>query len=237
MSVIRIIRFLIIFVLLQLSGKVVSAQGCLINAPQYSLSSDTVSWSLSVEAGHSCTRGVRFSDVYLESLTLLSPPQFGKVDVQGFGFIYSPKADFHGRDSFALALLGAVYRNRGSSTIYVSTFVSPSGMRIAAPPINGTSSPISFTTPLNGATVSGSSVNLTTTVSYAVTSVQFVIGGIDVGYLIGGANIGLAIMSPPYETTWDSTTVADGSYMLHAVAKDVVGNYKIASVIVIVANK
>jgi hypothetical protein len=240
MSVARIISqniSLIIFVMSLLSARGASAQGCLVDAPQYNLSNDTVTWSLSVVAGSSCIHGVRFGNVHFESLKLISPPQFGKVELQGSGFIYSPNPDFQGRDSFALAVFGTVYGNRGSSTVHVTAFVAPSGTQISPARINAASQPVLFTTPPNGATVSGSIVNLAVAVSYAVESVQFVVGGINVGYIIGGNNVGSAVVSPPYATVWDSTTVTDGSYMLHAVAKDIAGNYKTTSVFVIVKNK
>jgi hypothetical protein len=151
--------------------------------------------------------------------------------------MYSLKSDFQGRDSFALAVLGAVYGNRGSSTIYVTAFVGPSGTPITSPPINAALQPVLFTAPSNGATVSGSLVNLMVAASYPIESVQFVAGGINVGYIIGGDNIAPAVMSPPYATVWDSTTTADGAHMLHAVAKDIAGNYKTTSILVIVKNK
>ena len=67
---------------------------------------------------------------------------------------------------------------------------------------HGYSPPVSFTAPSNGATVSGSLVNLTAAVSDAVESVQFVLGGINVGYIIGGENVGATLTSPPYATVW-----------------------------------
>jgi hypothetical protein len=240
MPVARIIRqniSLIILVMALLSARDAPAQGCLIDAPQYTLTNDTVAWSLSVVAGASCIHGVRFGNVHFESLKLISQPRFGKVELQGFGFIYTPKSDFQGRDSFALAVLGAVYGNRGSSTICVTAFVAPSGTQVTPPPINAAFQPVLFTSPSNGATVSGPTVNLTMAVSYPLESVQFIFGGINVGYIIGGENIGSAVVSPPYATVWDSMTVVDGSYMIHAMAKDIAGNYKTTSVLVIVKNK
>ena len=259
MALARIIRrnvFLIIFALSLLSGTGASAQPCPVHAPQYSLTEDTVSWSMTILVGRSCIQGVRFGNVHFESLKLVSPPQSGKVELLGSGFIYSPKADFQGQDSFSLAVLGSVDGKRGSSTIQVTVLVSRSGSPNAAPPTvsadaldsnsqsaagnttaHGYSPPVSFTAPSNGATVSGSLVNLTAAVSDAVESVQFVLGGINVGYIIGGENVGATLTSPPYATVWDSTRVADGSYMLHAVAKYTSGNYRSSSVFVTVKNK
>ena len=77
---------------------------------------------------------------------------------------------------------------------------------------------VSLTAPSSGATVSGSSVTLTATASdnVAVISVQF---------KVDGTNIGGAITSSPYTTTWNSTGVSDGSHTLYAVARDTSNNY------------
>jgi hypothetical protein len=242
--------FLTVFILWLVSGRVASAQSCLVDAPRYNLAEDTVSWSMTTASGHNCIRGVRFSNVQFESLKLTSPPQFGEVVLHGSGFIYSPKADFHGQDSFSMTVLGAVNGKRGSSTIQVAVSVTPTGIRDAAPKsvtpgsvpdrISTTINPsitadttppsVSFTTPSDGATVSGSLVTLTATASddVAVANVQFI---------ISGKNIGSAVTSPPYATVWDSTRVADGSYTLYAVARDTSGNYRTSSVRVTVKNQ
>jgi hypothetical protein len=200
---------------------------------------------MTMASGHSCIRGVRFSNVQFESLKLTSLPQFGEVVLHGSGFIYSPKADFHGQDSFSITVLGAVNGKRGSSTIHVT--VSVSDIRDASPmsatpgsvpatsitpSITADTTPpsVSFTAPSDGATVSGSLVTLTATASdnVALAKVQFI---------ISGKNIGSAVTSPPYATVWDSTRVADGSYTLYAVAQDTSGNYRTSSVRVTVKNK
>jgi hypothetical protein len=202
---------------------------------------------MTMASGHNCIRGVRFSNIQFESLKLTSLPQFGEVVLHGSGFIYSPKADFHGQDSFSITVLGAVNGKRGSSTIHVTVSVTPSGTRDATPisatpgsvpatsippSITADSTPpsVSFTAPSDGATVSGSLVTLTATASdnVAVANVQFI---------SSGKTIGSAVTSPPYATVWDSTRVADGSYTLYAVAQDTSGNYRTSSVRVTVKNK
>jgi hypothetical protein len=87
----------------------------------------------------------------------------------------------------------------------------------------------SLTAPSSGAAVSGSSVTLSATTSgnVAVTGVQF---------KVDGTNIGSAITSSPYTTTWNSTGVADGSHALYAVAEDTLGNYATSSIGVTVEN-
>ncbi len=88
---------------------------------------------------------------------------------------------------------------------------------------------VSLTVPSNGATVGGQSVTLTATASdnVAVQSVQF---------KVDGTNIGSAITSSPYTTTWNSTGVGDGSHTLYAVAEDTSGNIATSSVSVTVDN-
>jgi hypothetical protein len=87
---------------------------------------------------------------------------------------------------------------------------------------------VSLTAPTSGSTVAGT-VTLSATASdnVAVQSVQF---------KVDGTNIGSAITSSPYTTTWNSTGVADGSHMLYAVAEDTVGNYATSSISITVEN-
>ena len=53
---------------------------------------------------------------------------------------------------------------------------------------------------------------------------------------VDGANIGSAITSSPYTTTWDSTGVGDGTHTLYAVAEDIAGNYATSSISITVRN-
>jgi hypothetical protein len=103
-----------------------------VDAPRYNLLEDTVTWSMTIANGRSCIRGVRFSNIQFESLKLVSPPQSGEVVLRGSGFIYSPKADFNGRDQFSLLVVGLVRGQRGSSTIQVN--VSDSSTQRPVPP-------------------------------------------------------------------------------------------------------
>lgn len=74
-----------------------------------------------------------------------------------------------------------------------------------------TVSTINITTPANNATVSGTT-NITASVTPAygvsVSSVQF---GID------GVNLGSPVTTTPYQISWDSTKVANGSYNITAI--------------------
>ena len=230
-----------------LCGHGASAQTCLVDAPRYSLTGDTVSWVMTIASGRSCLHGVRFANVQFERLELLSPPQSGVVELQGSGFIYSPAADFRGEDSFSLGVLGVIKGKRGNSTIKVVVTVASSGSRNANSPAvmrapasslsdrssdSRDNSPpaVSIVTPTEGARISGSSVALVADASdnVAVAYVQFI---------VSGKNVSSAVNSPPYATVWDSTAVPDGSYMLYAVAQDTSGNYGTSSVRITVRNK
>ena|GEM_PF-2013204 len=76
---------------------------------------------------------------------------------------------------------------------------------------------VSMTAPSAGASVSGTSVTLSATASdnVGVSSVQF---------KLDGSNIGSADTTSPYSTTWDSTTVPNGTHTITATARDAAGN-------------
>ncbi len=76
---------------------------------------------------------------------------------------------------------------------------------------------VSMTAPANGTTVSGSSVTVSANASdnVGVSGVQF---------KLDGANLGAEDTTSPYSVTWNSTTAANGSHTLTAVARDAAGN-------------
>jgi hypothetical protein len=75
---------------------------------------------------------------------------------------------------------------------------------------------VSLTTPAAGASVTG-------TVTVAANASDDV-GVIGVQFKLGGANLGPEDTTSPYAVSWDTTTVAEGSYTLTAVARDAAGN-------------
>ena len=88
---------------------------------------------------------------------------------------------------------------------------------------------VSLTAPSSGADVSGSSVTLTAFASddVGIQSVQF---------QIDGTNLGSAITSAPYTTTWNSTGVSDGTHTITAIVTNVVGAQNSATKSVTVEN-
>jgi hypothetical protein len=93
----------------------------------------------------------------------------------------------------------------------------------AAPSIN-------ITAPAGGSTVSASmTVTASASDNVAVAGVQF---------LLDGAPLGAEDTSAPYEAGWNTTTAADGSHTLTAVARDGAGNTTVsAAIAVTVANQ
>jgi len=85
------------------------------------------------------------------------------------------------------------------------------------PPVADTTAPtISMTAPTNGSSVSG-----ITTISANASDNNGVAG---VQFLINGNNLGIEDTTPPYSTSWNTTSVANGAHALSARARDFSGN-------------
>jgi Chitobiase/beta-hexosaminidase C-terminal domain/PASTA domain len=81
------------------------------------------------------------------------------------------------------------------------------------------------TAPAAGAAVSGTTAQLSATASDAISgvaSVQFQVR--PDGSLGAFSNAGLPVATPPYDATWDTTTVVSGDYELRAFVTDLAGN-------------
>ncbi len=88
---------------------------------------------------------------------------------------------------------------------------------------------VSITTPApQGAVVNG-------TVALAATAADNV-GVVGVQFKVGQTDIGSEDTTSPYQASWNSTSVADGSYTLTAVARDSAGNTEQSTVLVTVQN-
>jgi hypothetical protein len=124
-----------LLVLFSLGIRAALAGECLISGPRYQLQSDTVEWRMKIRSGQSCLRGVRLKDVAIDTIHLISPPQFGRITLPGWGFSYTAKSDFQGEDSFAVGVSGAIKRVSGTSTIriVVSIVGTPQTPGLAVP--------------------------------------------------------------------------------------------------------
>lgn len=98
------------------------------------------------------------------------------------------------------------------------------GDNCANPP-DTTAPSVSLTAPTNGATVSGSSVNISATASddVGVSKVEFYIN----------SSLVATDMTSTYGITWDSTGVANGSYTLTAKAYDAANNVTTSSTVTV----
>src|SRR5262249_49787828 len=93
------------------------SRSCLATGPRYALATDTVEWSMRIGSGQHCIQGLRFSDIAIEYVRLVSLPQSGEVIVQGPSFTYTARSQFQGWDAFAISVSGLANRKSGSSTI------------------------------------------------------------------------------------------------------------------------
>jgi uncharacterized protein (TIGR03790 family) len=102
---------------------------------------------------------------------------------------------------------------------------------VSGPAASDTTPPtVSMTAPANGATVAGTvPVSATATDNVAMAGVQFQLDGANLGAMVTGAG-------PSYSVSWNTTTAANGTHTLSAVATDTSGNTATSSVSVTVNN-
>jgi|GEM_PF-6503273 hypothetical protein len=133
---------------------------------------------------------------------------------------------------------GGYHPNAGAVGTYALGLTAPSQKySIIAVEVKGkdvtpdtTPPTVSMTAPANGATVSGSSVTVSATASDNV-------GVAGVQFKLDGGNLGAEVTTSPYSVTWNTTSAANGSHTLSAVARDAAGNTATAvNVSVTVAN-
>src|SRR5947207_9450762 len=87
-----------------------SAQSCFVGAQMYRLNFDSVHWTMKIGSGQSCVGGFRVSNVLLDNVRLVVPPETGHVTLQGPGFTYKAKSGFQGEDSFTVVISGQFQR-------------------------------------------------------------------------------------------------------------------------------
>ena len=99
----------------------------------------------------------------------------------------------------------------------------------AAVTVDNQAPTVGVTAPSAGANVSGASVNVAASASdnVAVAGVQF---------RLDGQNLGAEDTTAPYSVSWDSTTAANGSHNLTAIARDSAGNSTTATTVPVTVN-
>jgi chitodextrinase len=109
----------------------------------------------------------------------------------------------------------------------VSAQSSPAATATTLPP-DTTPPTVSMTAPVSNSTVSGTvTVSATATDSVGVANVQF---------QVNGANLGSAQTISPYSVNWTTTSIANGSYTLTAIATDNYGNTATSSPVTVTVN-
>ncbi len=100
-------------------------------------------------------------------------------------------------------------------------------------PADTTAPTVSITAPANAASVSGSTVSITANASdnVGVAGVKFYLDSAPPNGQLGNEDT-----TSPYATTWDTTTLANGSHTLRAVARDAAGNTTTSAVITVNVN-
>ena len=120
-------------------------------------------------------------------------------------------------------------RNPSSSDIFVVVDAFDITAEVGGGGPDTTPPSVAISAPAAGASVSGNvTVSATASDDDAIAGVQF---------QLDGAPVGAEDTTTPYSITWDTTTVADGSHTLTAIARDAAGNTATsAAVTVTVAN-
>jgi hypothetical protein len=122
-----------------------------------------------------------------------------------------------------------IYSRALSAAQIQTDMTTPVGGGVPAP-VDNVSPTVSMTAPASGATVSGSTVAVSASASDNV-------GVAGVQFKLDGVSLGAEDTTAPYATTWNSTSVANGSHTLSAVARDAAGNLATAtSITVTVSN-
>lgn len=148
--------------------------------------------------------------VYLDDALVATIDAYAESETVG-AVMYTAAGLPAGRHSLSIE---ATYTKHVLSSDYyvvVDAFDVTSGAMVDTTPPT-----VAITEPTDGQPVIGS-------VTVAATSSDDV-GVLGVQFLVDGAQIGNEDTSAPYSVQWDTTTVANGSHVLTAVARDVAGN-------------
>ena len=137
-------------------------------------------------------------------------------------------AGFIGAPGIPHAVVGSptgtnLFSVKGPNVSALTTLFSVAGKRIDFTPPKAT-----ITSPLAGATVSGTvPVTATATDNVGVTSLQIQLDDI---------NLGLASASSPLTVSWNTTLSTAGSHRLTAIARDLAGNVGTSAVVLVTVN-
>jgi hypothetical protein len=149
------------------------------------------------------------------------PNNFFPATMNDVGFVNFSGGDYHLAASSAYKNAGTDGRDVGADIDSVNSATAGAisgnaGSPPPPPPPDTTPPSVSITAPANGATVS-------TTVTVSANASDNV-GVAGVQFYVDGATLGAEDTAGPYSVSWDTTSVANGSHSLTAIARDAAGN-------------
>ncbi|HLG18425.1 MAG TPA: Ig-like domain-containing protein [Bdellovibrionota bacterium] len=176
----------------------------------YPASGATVSGTLSVSATASDINGVAGVQFKLDGGNLGAEITTGTF----YSISWNTTSVTNGSHSLSAVARDAAGNTATASAVNVT--VSNSSLDTSPPAV-------SMTSPASGATVSGTlSVSATASDNIGVAGVQF---------KLDGANLGAEDTTSPYSISWNTTSTANGSHSLSAVARDAAGNTATSSAV------
>ena len=172
----------------------------------------TLNWSASND-----NVGVTAYNVYRSTTSGFTPAPANRIAVVNSGTTYADSGLAAGTYYYRVTAVDAAGNESAPSPQAQGTATSD-----VDPPT------VSMTAPANGANVSGT-INLQASASDNV-------GVAGVQFLRGGQNLGAEDTAAPYDITWDTRTVANGTYQLAARARDAAGNQRTSATITVTVN-
>jgi hypothetical protein len=100
-------------------GAAVAGGTCLLHPQPFKLQSDTVRWSIKINAGGECIQGLRWSTTMIDAIAITEQPKAGRLVIQGPSFRYFSDPGARGTDSFILSISGTSLHVKGTSSIEV----------------------------------------------------------------------------------------------------------------------
>src|ERR1700758_2206721 len=92
---------------------------CLNKQKPFTLTGDTIVWTMYAAPGSECIRGLRWSYMQIYSVSVLKAPTKGKISIVGPAFRYFAASKDYDADSFTLEVVGKNRRDPGKSTVEI----------------------------------------------------------------------------------------------------------------------
>jgi len=155
------------------------------------------------------------AQVYLDGTLKATVDTYSPTE-QAQAVIYTASGLAAGSHTLMIKVTNTWNPSSSSAWIVVDAFDVTSGSGGGSPPPDTTPPTVSISSPVSGATVSGTiTVSATASDNVGVAGVQF---------LLDGAALGAEDTASPYAVSWNTTAAGNGSHTLTATARDAAGN-------------